>query len=136
MSTTYVDNTLALSIRLKAINGKRTRRVEVEDIQEAVKAAEATLKSLGIRKADWKDNIAIDVNPERNRQPATSSYKYAATAINVVIARNSVGWYILEWDDKNALSPTVANRRNYFLDISEELLKFEEVKTALGIRTV
>lgn len=135
MNTTYINDTQAVEALLADVNGRRGNIVSLADITKAVTAAEATLTTFGVRKADWKD-VEITINPERNRQPSANSYKYRAQATEVVVARNSTGWFIKSAKVAGALSPTVANRRDFFITAPHELISFAAMKTALGIATV
>lgn len=134
MSTTYLTNTEAVTIELATAAGRVQRTITIEDLLKAVKTAEATLTKFGVAKKNWTA-VTIAVNPVRNRQPSTKAYSYHADAVNVVLSRNSVGWYLETVKVRGALYDTVANRLDSFVSIPNALLSFSQMKTALGIVT-
>lgn len=134
----YVTDTEALTTALDTIAGRVERRVEVKDVEFAVKRAEATLTGiLGIPKKQWSQGISLRVNPVRNRQPGVNAYRYRATAVEVVLRYAAAkGWYVDEDASRKtgALNDTIANRREWFLVVPENLIDPSRVLEGVGVQ--
>lgn len=121
MAKIYVRETERLNALLTARQGRATTRtLTATEVQGYVKEAEVRLTAVGVAKGDFKD-VKIVINPVANRQPTAGAYKYHADATEVVVEKNSVGWFVSSVARKGALFDTKANASNFFLDIPKHL---------------
>lgn len=91
------ENTAAIDAIVTRLNGRVKRSVDTAWVMEAVEYAEGVLDRLGVPQRE-RVGTRVRVNPSENRQPSANAYKYHANATEVVIVKNTVGWYV----DENA----------------------------------
>lgn len=118
----YVNDTVALTALLNEVEGRATTRtVSATEVQALVKQAEKRLTELGVTVAQQRVDVQVIINPMGNRQPTVNAYKYRASATEVVVERNSVGWYVSRVYRSGARFDSVANRQDFFLVLPIEV---------------
>ena len=133
MKKVYVSDAAAVEDLLASVNGRLERSITLKDITTAIREAERLLSALKLKVAEQR-KVSITVNPERNRQPSAKSYRFTTQAVEVLVEKNSTGWYLASVERKFSLSATVANSRDFWVNIPTELFSKEAAAAALGVK--
>jgi len=114
------NNTEAIEQALRAAQGRATTRVlTAADVLRVHGEALVALNLLRVP-VNAQKRIAIRIDLRDHRQPKANSYGHAAAATSVRLELKSQGWVLVDALRSAALYDTVANSRDFFLEVSDE----------------